>query len=438
MGTIYETNPNTGNARAILVGANLSMGEERFQRSMTELKDLAEACNLEVVGTVTQLVQSADHGTLIGSGKIEEIKNEIYVKDADIIVFSETLSPLQIRNLEKAFDTEVIDRTGLILQIFSSRARTRESKLQVESAQLQYMLPRLAGMRAELSRQGGGGQGGSGRLSNKGSGEKKIELDRRHIEKRISELRKELENVERERTTQRGKRINSGMIKVSLVGYTNAGKSTLMNKLLEIYGGEDAEEKKVFEKDMLFATLDTTVRKINAPNHRPFLLSDTVGFIDELPHTLVKAFRSTLDEVKYSDVLLEVIDYSDPDYKAHLDVTTKTLAEIGAGDIPIIYVYNKVDIADGAMVELPFVRDDSIYMSAKQGIGIEELLDLIETTLKSGTVECDMLIPYSEGGVLAALNYTAIISNTEYLPEGTKIHVSCSKANAGRYEKYMI
>ena len=158
MGTIYETNPNTGNARAILVGANLSMSEERFQRSITELKDLAEACNLEVVGTVTQLVQSADHGTLIGSGKIEEIKNEIYVKDADIIVFSETLSPLQIRNLEKAFDTEVIDRTGLILQIFSSRARTRESKLQVESAQLQYMLPRLAGMRAELSRQGGGGQ----------------------------------------------------------------------------------------------------------------------------------------------------------------------------------------------------------------------------------------------------------------------------------------
>lgn len=438
MEKIFETNPNKGNARAILVGANLSMSDERFERSMTELKELAQACNLEVAGTITQSVQNADHGTLIGSGKIEEIKNEIFIKDADIIVFSETLSPLQIRNLEKAFDTEVIDRTGLILQIFSSRARTREAKLQVESAQLQYMLPRLAGMRAELSRQGGGGQGGSGRLSNKGSGEKKIELDRRHIEKRISELRKELENVERERTTQRERRLNSGIIKVSLVGYTNAGKSTLMNKLLDLYGGDDAPDKKVFEQDMLFATLDTTVRKIDAPNHRPFLLSDTVGFIDELPHTLVKAFRSTLDEVRYSDVLLEVIDYSDPDYKAHLDVTTKTLAEIGAGDIPVIYVYNKVDKAEGSLVELPFVKDDSIYMSAKLGIGIDELLDLIDTTLKADTLECDMLIPYSDGAVLAALTGRAIISATEYLPEGTKIHVSCSRADAGKFEKYIL
>ncbi|MCR4901685.1 MAG: GTPase HflX [Butyrivibrio sp.] len=438
MNKIFDTNPHSADARAILVGANLSMSEERFERSMTELRELAKACNLDVADTITQMVQNADHGTLIGSGKIEEIKNAIYIKDADIVVFSETLSPLQIRNLEKALDTEVIDRTGLILQIFSSRARTREAKLQVESAQLQYMLPRLAGMRAELSRQGGAGQGGSGRLSNKGAGEKKIELDRRHIEKRISELRKELENVERERTTQRGRRLNSGILKVSLVGYTNAGKSTLMNKLLEIYGQEDSDAKKVFEKDMLFATLDTTVRKIAAPNHRPFLLSDTVGFIDELPHTLVKAFRSTLDEVKFSDVLLEVIDYSDPDYKAHLEVTTKTLAEIGAGDIPVIYVYNKVDKASDSQVELPFVKSDSIYMSAKLGIGIEELLCLIEDTMKAKSVECDMLIPYSDGSALASLNGKAVISDTEYLPEGTKIHISCSTADAAKYEKYII
>ena len=201
------------------------------------------------------------------------------------------------------------------------------------------MLPRLAHMRTSLSRQGGG----SGRLSNKGSGEKQLELDRRRIEHRMAELRRELENVEKERDTQRSRRLNSGIPRVSLVGYTNAGKSTILNNMLLAYGseGQDTEEKLVLEKDMLFATLDTSVRRINAPGHRPFLLADTVGFISELPHSLVKAFRSTLEEAKYADILLQVIDFSDPEYRYHMDITRDTLAEIGAGDIPVIYVFNK-------------------------------------------------------------------------------------------------
>ncbi|MCR5101841.1 MAG: GTPase HflX, partial [Butyrivibrio sp.] len=363
--------------KAILVGVNTEYEDEKFDRLMHELKELAKACELKPVFTLTQKLPHAETGTYVGSGKLEEIKNGIEMYDADIVIVNDTLTPMQIRNLEKFFDAEVIDRTGLILQIFASRAKTREARLQVESAQLQYMLPRLAHMRNNLSRQGGG----SGRLSNKGSGEKKLELDRRRIEHRISELRKELKSIENERNTQRSKRMYSGIPKVSLVGYTNAGKSTMMNTLLKLYGGKEADEKMVFEKDMLFATLDTTIRSIEPDGHHPFLLADTVGFIDDLPHSLVKAFRSTLEEVKYSDLLLEIIDFSDPDFENHISVTSKTLQEIGAGEIPIIYVFNKSDKVNEdseninrSSVQIPYVRDDRIYMSAKKEIGISELV----------------------------------------------------------------
>ena len=432
---------------AILVGLDTERDAARFERSMRELKELAKACDLNVVSTITQSNSEVSQATLIGSGKVEEVKSELYIQDADIVVFNQTLSPMQIRNLEKAFDAEVIDRTGLILQIFSERARTREAKLQVESAKLQYLLPRLSGMRSGLSRQGGG----SGRLSNKGAGETKLELDRRRIEHRLSELRKELDGIDQERSTQREKRLNSGITRVSLVGYTNAGKSTLLNKMLSMYGeSENTEQKQVLEKDMLFATLDTTVRKITPDSHRPFLLTDTVGFIDELPHTLVKAFRSTLEEARYADLLLEVIDFSDPDYMAHMEVTDKTLNEIGAGTIPRIYVFNKADLttedtADGDTVvsiksgfKIPYVRDQRIYMSARTGAGMPELLTLIEQQLEGTTVTCDMIIPYTAGNVLNELSHNGVIEQTEYLPEGAKIRVKCSERDAKRFGGYRV
>ena len=456
MAEMIKIKENEKKATAVLVGLCSDRDTKRFERSMRELEELARACDLQVCSSITQNASEVSQATLVGSGKVEEIKSELYIQNADIVIFNQTLSPMQIRNLEKAFDTEVIDRTGLILQIFSERARTREAKLQVESAKLQYLLPRLSGMRSNLSRQGGG----SGRLSNKGSGETKLELDRRHIEHRLSELRKELEGIDQERSTQRGKRLDSGITRVSLVGYTNAGKSTLLNKLLETYGGsDDISGKLVMEKDMLFATLDTTVRKITPDSGRPFLLTDTVGFIDELPHTLVKAFRSTLEEAKYADLLLEVIDFSDPDYMAHMEVTDKTLQEIGAGAVPRIYVFNKADLAVSQNslpsadtdhtagsniisfqtgITVPYVRDQRIYMSAKTGAGIPELLDLIEKSLESSSIVCDMVIPYTSGNVLNELNQCGVIMQTEYLPEGTKIRVKCSERDAAKYAAYQI
>ncbi len=437
---IHENIKEERNPRAILVGLNVNKSEIEFDRSMSELKELTKAIDIDAVCTITQALPNPDRSTFIGSGKVEEIASSLDVFDADIIVFNDTLSPMQIRNLEKILDTEVIDRTGLILQIFARRAKTRESRLQVEYAQLQYMLPRLAHMRSSLSRQGGG----SGRLSNKGSGEKQLELDRRRIEHRMSELRRDLESVERERDTQRGKRIRSGIPRISLVGYTNAGKSTVMNNLLRLYG-DSTEEKQVLEKDMLFATLDTSVRKISAPGHRPFLLADTVGFISELPHSLVKAFRSTLEEAKYADILLEIIDFNDPEYRYHMDVTMDTLAEIGAGDIPVLYVFNKSDLVQEEQVQnnqlvmtVPRMMDDRIYISAKDDESLDSLIEFIEKKLSDSESEYELLLPYSEGGIVSSFNSRGIVKSTEYLPEGIRISATLSSADASKYQEYII
>ena len=440
---LHEIVQETKKARAILVGLNVNRSDLEFERSMNELRELTKALDLEVACTVTQSLSSPDNSTYIGSGKVEEIKNSLDIFDADIIIFNDSLSPMQLRNLEKALDTEVMDRTGLILQIFAARAKTREARLQVEYAQLQYMLPRLAHMRTSLSRQGGG----SGRLSNKGSGEKQLELDRRRIEHRMAELRRELENVEKERDTQRSRRLNSGIPRVSLVGYTNAGKSTILNNMLLTYGsdGQDTEEKLVLEKDMLFATLDTSVRRIKAPGHSPFLLADTVGFISELPHSLVKAFRSTLEEAKYADILLQVIDFSDPEYRYHMDVTKETLAEIGAGDIPVIYVFNKSDIVQKEqeeesqlVMEVPRSMDDRAYICAKDTDSLEELISVIERKLAEGLSDYELLLPYSEGGILNSLTQAGKISSSEYLPEGIKIIARLTPGDYNKYSKYAV
>ena len=414
--------------QALLVGINNMEDEDDFDRSMEELERLAQACNMETVGILTQKLETVNNALYLGSGKVQEVKEFAENIDADIIVFDNSLTPTQLRNLQQILKKPILDRTSLILDIFSERARTREAKLQVETAKLQYLLPRLVGMHEALSRQGGG----SG-LANKGAGEKKLELDRRKIEHRLAELRRELEEVAEERETQRKKRLASSLPLVALVGYTNAGKSTLLNRMIDKYAGD--ESKKVLEKDMLFATLETTVRKIELPDRRKFLLSDTVGFIHKLPPSLIKAFRSTLEEIKNADLLLHVIDYADKNYKKQIAVTEKTLEELGCASIPVIYVYNKSDLC---MDYYPKVQGGSrIYMAAGSGEGMNELLALISQKLFRDYKEAEFLIPYDKGQIMSYLMENALLKDMEYTEKGIYLKAACSKEDHARYEEYL-
>lgn len=416
--------------RALLVGVNLN-NDDNFELSIKELESLAEACDMEVVGRATQNMENINTATYIGPGKIDEVREAANMLEADIIIFDNGLTPIQLRNLQNELDRPVMDRTTLILEIFSTRARTREAKLQVEVARLQYMLPRLVGLHDALSRQGGG----SGAMSNKGSGEKKLELDRRRLEQRLTAMKRELDSIAGERETQRKKRAQSGIPRVALVGYTNAGKSTLMNMLVSKY--TDNEEKLVFEKDMLFATLDTTVRRIAPHGRNPFLLSDTVGFISKLPHNLIKAFRSTLDEAREADLLLQVVDYSDENYKDYIKVTEDTLHELGADNIPMIYVFNKADLC--GMGQFATVKgDDKIYMSAKSETGIEALLDLIAGKLSGGYKDCKLLIPYKRGDIVSYLNEHAVVYDTQYREDGVYVHANMYLSDVGKFNCYIL
>ena len=432
----------------ILVGVHLdnsreagtAAAAERFERSMRELAALAEAAGMRVLGSFGQHVREISAATYIGSGKAEEIRNYLKMMETedpvDAVLVNDTISPAQLENLSDLLELPILDRTGLILRIFADRARTREARLQVESAQLQYMLPRLQGMHRELGRQGGG----SGPISNKGAGETKIELDRRHIEQRMARLRKELEAVARERETQRSRRLDSGIPRVSLVGYTNAGKSTIMNAVLNLCGAGD--ERRVLEKDMLFATLDTTVRRIEpGGRNRPFLLSDTVGFVSNLPTTLVRAFRSTLEEACHADLMLIVTDLSDPDYAAQAAVTQQTLREIGAGAVPRIFVFNKADAAgirtaphlDGIEPE-----DGLVTISARNPEDVRRLVDLIVTRLEEGREECELCIPYADGALLAQLRKETAFTVLGYEAEGTRVLARLGQQERRKYLPYMV
>ncbi len=415
--------------KVLLVGVDT--GEEQdFEHSMDELKSLAEACNKKVTGIITQKLDMVNKSLYIGSGKVEEVKQFSLECEAEEIIFDNTLSPSQIRNLGKVLELPVLDRTNLILDIFAMRAKTKEAKLQVEMAKLQYMLPRLVGLHESLGRQGGTG----GSMSNKGAGEKKLELDRRKIEHRISELRKELEEVSKIRITQRKRRNISRIPQVALVGYTNAGKSTIMNCMVKHYG--ESPEKTVMEKDMLFATLETSVRNIETGDNKPFFLVDTVGFIHKLPHGLVKAFRSTLEEVKYADLLVQVVDFSDENYKQHMEVTFETLKELDAGDIPQVIVYNKADKCN--VSHLPKVKSNQIYMAAGVDIGIEELADLIKSKVYAKNVDCHFKIPYNRGDVVSYFMENATVLDKEYKEDGVYLHVNCYSQDVAKYDIFMI
>ncbi|MFT9816945.1 GTPase HflX [Lysinibacillus sp. NPDC056185] len=415
--------------KAVLVGVNLR-NDEHFDYSMEELKNLAEALNVEVAGIVTQNLERITPSHYVGTGKIEEIKNFYDEAQANLVIFNDELSPSQIRNLERDLETKVIDRTMLILDIFGRRAKTSEAQMQVELAQLQYMLPRLVGLHASLSRQGGGTGGG---FKNRGAGETKLELDRRKIEDQISKIKKELEHVKEQRETQRKQRRKNAIPVVSIVGYTNAGKSTIMNQLLSKIGQED--HKQVFEKDMLFATLETSVRQIELSDKKTFLLTDTVGFVSKLPHHLVKAFRSTLEEARDADLLLHVVDVSNSEHGFMMDVTNETLKAVGVEGIPTIYVYNKADIAN---VPYPVISGDNIWISAKQGNGLEELLQMIRQHIFSDYVTCNMLIPYEQGNIVSYLNEYASVFETAYEENGTLLTLELKEADYAKFQQYVI
>ncbi|MFA6711318.1 MAG: GTPase HflX [Candidatus Caldatribacteriota bacterium] len=412
--------------KVLLIGVNINK-QHYFNGTMDELKNLAISCDYEVVGQIGQNLKEVNKTFYIGSGKLEEIKYLANDLEVDLIIFNNELSPSQLRNLVRVLQYRIMDRTALILEIFARRAKTREAKLQVEMANMQYMLPRLVGLYESMAQQTGGV--GS---KTRGPGEKALELDRRQLERKIYELNKELESISHERRIQRKKRIKSRLPMVALVGYTNSGKSTLMNGLLEI--SQKPESKKVVEKDILFATLDTSIRKISLPGFKDFLLSDTVGFVSNLPHYLVKAFRSTLEEVRRADLLLHIVDISAPDYEEQMRVTDNTLQEIGAENIPTIYVFNKIDLTSDYEAK---IFNNRVFISAAKKVGLNLLLKEINRELLRKYIECCMFIPYSQGKLLSYLNNNAYIKSVKHENEGTILTLECLESDYKKFHKFV-
>ena len=418
---------NSLKTKAILIAVDDGTNSD-FSYMLSEMKNLITACDMEIVTEIVQYLPSPNPSSYIGKGKLSEVANIADYLGVSYCVFADNLSPTQLKNITNIVSIGVFDRTGLILEIFAKRAKTREAKLQVEAANLQYMLPRLIGMRESLGRQAGA----SGALSNKGQGEKQLELDRRHIEKRISELNRELNNIEHDRTIQRAKRNKKDIPSVALVGYTNAGKSTLMNYFLE--DNNFPEEKKVFEKDMLFATLDTTVRRIHFKDNKDFLLSDTVGFVSNLPHSLIKAFRTTLAEIEFADLILIVLDASDEQIKKQLEVTETTLEELDLKDIPKIYVLNKIDKLENYNNEMYFIDksdEKTVLISAKNGYGISDMLNMIKETLYGNNITAEFNIPYSRGYLNDLIYTEATVIETKYTNDGTYFKANLSPSLIG-------
>lgn len=407
--------------RAVLVGLELN---KNISYSMQELAGLAEAANVEVAGEMVQHLERPNKATFIGSGKVDELALMCENMEIDTVIFNDELSGMQLRNLEEALGVRVIDRTILILDIFADRALSKEGRLQVEYAQLAYRLPRLTGFGKSLSRQAGG-------IGTRGPGEKKLETDRRHIQKRMDDIRAELKKAKAVRATQRGRREKNSIPVVALVGYTNSGKSALMNRLL---GDMDKEDKSVFEKDMLFATLDTSHRKISFDTNQEFILIDTVGFVSRLPHSLVEAFKSTLEEVNYADLLIHVVDSSYEACDFHIEVTDQVLKEIGAGDKERIIAYNKCDIAETE----PVCSEgcDWLWISAKRGDNIDELTELIKTKIFSDRVRATLLIPFDKGDVVSYLCGKATVFSMDYTEDGTVLDAEMSKEDYSRYKRY--
>ena len=385
--------------------------------SMRELGELVDTAGGEVVGEMVQNRPVPDSGTYFGEGKLEELKTAIDTLDATLVVFDDELSPIQLRNISDILGVRVLDRSMLILDIFAMRARSGEGKLQVELAQLKYQLPRLRGMGLELSRTGGG-------IGTRGPGETKLESDRRHIRTRIAALEEQIREIKKHRELLRSRRHKDGHITGAIVGYTNAGKSTLLNRLTDAG---------VFAEDKLFATLDTTSRAITLDDNRQIILIDTVGFIRKLPHYLVEAFKSTLEEAADADFVIHVTDASSPEADNHIKVVDEVLDEIGAGGKPVINVYNKCDIENNCH---PRDNGKNVFISAKTGQGMQDLLDAIADTAPGKKFERMLLIPYSDGGVLNTLHTNEKVLSEEYTGDGVLIKVLIDEAVYGSLKEY--
>ena len=409
---------------AVLVGLRSPVLREDStdEESLQELAALVETAGGQVVGSILQSRDKPDPHSFIGEGKVEEVKTMVALESATLVIFDNDLSPSQIRVLTKLLGVQVIDRSGLILDIFAQRAKTREGCLQVELAQYQYLLPRLIGMWTHLERQAG--TSGKGPIGSKGPGETQLETDRRHIHRKIDKLKEELEEVRRVRNTQRQRRMKNEIPVVAIVGYTNAGKSTLLNAITG--AGIPANNR-------LFDTLDTTTRLLTVSDTLDVVISDTVGFIRKLPHQLVEAFKATLEELEYADLLLHVIDLSNPQWAQQAQVVDDLIRELKADHIPCLRVYNKCDLAfSGALPR----EKDSVYISAKTGEGIKRLLQAVDEKLDKGTRRVTIHLPYDKAGLLDSLYREAKVENVEY-GETVDVTAVCTPRIMGQLKDYI-
>jgi GTP-binding protein HflX len=408
--------------KAILVGLE-RQGKWAIMDSLSELSQLAETAGAEVLGTTWQKRERPDPALFIGRGKVQELSLLRQEKDANLIIFDDELSPAQQRNLEKLLGTKVLDRAALILDIYAQHARSHEGKLQVELAQLRYTLPRLGGQGLVLSRLGGG-------IGTRGPGESKLEVDRRRIRDRIGDIDLQIENIKKQRDLHRKRRYSTRIPTIALVGYTNSGKSTLLNILTA---------SNVLAEDKLFATLDPTTRHIALPDGKEALLTDTVGFIQKLPHHLIAAFRATLEEVIQADILLHIIDISHPQYKEQSQAVYQVLHELRVDTTRLITVFNKVDkLENHNTFDQLLLQDNSIAISALSGLGTDKLLRLIQNFLKKQTVEIPLLIPYSDNNIIAKLYDVATVLSTEYREDGIYIVISLPPDEINRFNTYAI
>ncbi len=418
---------------AVIVGINTGNDEE-FSYEIEELKNLCEASNIEVLDEVYQSLDAPNNATYVGKGKLTEIKQIASSLKVDLVIFNDELSPAQLKNIKKAIgdDLEVFDRTMLILDLFERRAKTKEASLQVEIARLKYNLPRLIGSRSYLSRVTGGGGGGGG--ARRGLGETKLELDRRHIEKNILRAKTELEKITKARSITREKRSNNGLKVVAFVGYTNAGKSSTINALLN---STNKLDKNVYVKNMLFATLSTSTRSIKLSNNHEFLLTDTIGFVSKLPHHLVESFKSTLEEIKEASLIVHVVDASSPYMDQQIETTRKVLQELDVLDIPNIFVFNKVDLVKEPRF-ITSIYPDALLISSKTMQGYNDLIETIDTLLFPKEYNVLYKIPYTLGKIYNALKEKTTVLNTEYQNDGIYVQAIVSEYYYNLYQEFLI
>jgi GTP-binding protein HflX len=422
--------------RAFLVGVEVRGSRPllSLEESLNELALLAETAGMTVVGHLTQRLNSITPATFIGSGKVGEVKQAIDAHEAQTVIFDDELSPRHQRELSNQFgdDIKLLDRSALILDIFAQHASTREGALQVELAQYEYRLPRLTRQWTHLARQAGGGSigGSSGGVGLRGPGETQLEVDKREIGRKITKLKSDLEQVRQHRQRHRQQRRRTGIPVASLVGYTNAGKSTLINAL---------SDSDVYVADQLFATLDPTTRRISLPSNRQVLMTDTVGFIQKLPTTLVAAFRATLEEIHEASVILHVVDVSHPSVMSHIETVEDTLAQIDATDVPRILVWNKVDLWDESKLPSPEHLDDyiaQVKISAKTGEGLNDLLQTLANTLASTLVSTKLLLPYNRGDIVSKLHDSARVTDQQHTGKGIILEVDLPEFLYRRYKSY--